>query len=76
MEIVNLNTPERAIASPCAGETAVDGIPTGFVALPGGIYEVTNSDDSEPVWLCSPVSVTTVFRCAEGRGLGAYCRSR
>lgn len=48
----------------------LEGLPSGFMALPGGIYEECPDEEAEPEWLCSPLVVAARFREASGKGWG------
>lgn len=59
-----------AEGSACFGIGATDGMPSGFVAISGNIYEAASDPGVEPSWLCSPIAVTALFRDTSGRGWG------
>ncbi|MCC6144813.1 MAG: DUF927 domain-containing protein [Candidatus Hydrogenedentes bacterium] len=63
-------TAQGAEVSAVADCQRLEALPSGFVALPGGIYEEGADEGAEPSWLCSPLVVVARFREASGRGWG------
>ena len=65
-----IETAHGAEVSSVANRLVTAGIPSGFCVLPGGIYEQSAEENSEPAWLCSPIAVVARFRDALGKGWG------
>lgn len=49
---------------------AADGLPDGFFSRQDGIYQATGANDTEAIWLCSPMSVIALLRDPAGKGWG------